>query len=101
MRVKQRRVARAIGQLEAIGLNQHVIVLSTGKHTKEQRRRVQDKAKIRTPQIIKAIRWLCDNHSAWRDVDYDKILEELSQTVPVFVDNSEEVESENANIEEQ
>jgi hypothetical protein len=40
MRVKERRVAQAVTQLEAMGLTKHIIVLASGNMTSGQRRKI-------------------------------------------------------------
>ena len=46
MQVKERRIAKAMMQLESFGLTKHVLVLASGKITKAQRKRVKEKATV-------------------------------------------------------
>ena len=101
MRVKERRIAEALAQLDSFGLTKHVLVLASGKMTKQQRKRVQEKATIRTDKLMTALEWLCKNHKKWKDVDLDSLRLQLVDMQPTVVDYSEEVDSENANQEQQ
>ena len=101
MRVKERSTARAFMQLEALGLNKHVLILVSGYMTTDQRQKVQYKSEIRTDKMIAAVEWLCANNCGWQDVNLNELRSELENTKPVFVDHSEEVESNNQNVEEQ
>jgi hypothetical protein len=69
MRVKERRVAEAVAQLEAMELTKHIIVLVSGKMTIGQREKVKNKSVIRTDKVIAAVEWLCVNHKIWKDID--------------------------------
>jgi len=101
MRIEERKIARAAIHLECMGLAKHVVVLLTGKLTKKQKARVEKKKEIRTDKILEAVQWLSKNHKRWKNVDLDEFRKELAGATPVVVDNSSEVDSENANVEEQ
>ena len=99
-RVEERKVASGLIQLEQMGLNKNIVVLLTGKMTSEQRQRATEKADgIRTDKCIAALEWLIVNHPKWRGIDLEKLRDEFAGRRPVVVDNSTEVESENANVE--
>ena len=99
-RVEERKVASGLVQVEQMGLNDNIVILLTGKMTAEQRQRATAKGEgIRTAKCIAALEWLVANHPKWKDVDLDKLREEFVGRTPVVVDNSKEVESENANVE--
>jgi AAA domain/Helitron helicase-like domain at N-terminus len=99
-RVEERKVASGIIQVEQMGLNNNIVVLLTGKMTTEQRRKATEKGNgIRTHKCIAAVEWLVANHPKWKGIDLDKLREEFEGKTPVVVDNSKEVESENANVE--
>jgi hypothetical protein len=100
-RVEERRIAKAVAQLERMGLTKHVVVVLTGKMTRRQKLKAQKKHTIRTDKIIAAVEWLVQNHRSWRKVSLDGIREQLKTVNPIVIDNSEEVESENANVEDQ
>jgi hypothetical protein len=51
--------------------------------------------------LITAVEWLCKNHKTWKTVDIDVLRKQLENVEPTVVDISEEVECENANVEEQ
>jgi hypothetical protein len=69
--------------------------------TGHQKRRVHEKATVRTNKLITAVEWLCKNHRMWKTVDIDVLCQELENVEPTVVDISEQVECENANVEEQ
>ena len=99
MRVEKRSIAKASAQLEAMGLKNHIVVLLSGKMTRRQRDRAQ--AQIRVDKIITAVKWLCDNHVRWKGINYDEYVRELHNCVPTVIDHSDEVASENQNIEQE
>ena len=99
MRVEERRIARAIMQLEGMGLCKNVVVLLNGDMTPQQHTRAA--SKVRTDKVIDAVEWLCKNHKRWKGINLNAFREELENNVPVVVvDKSSEVASENTNIEE-
>ena len=97
MRVDQLDIARAVTQMKVMGLTSHVVVLLTGKVTKSQRDKVTKK--IRTDKVITAVEWLVRNNVQWQSFDLSTVQKELETHVPVVVDQSTTVESENANVE--
>ena len=88
-------------QLESFGLTEHVLVMSTGKMTQSQRKRVKEKTTVRTDKLIEAVEWLCKNHRTWKTVDLVAVRKKLEGVEPTLINTSEEVECENANVEEQ
>ncbi len=46
MRVQERRIAKGVTQLRAMGLTKHIVILSTGKMTDRQKKKVKEKATI-------------------------------------------------------
>jgi len=101
MRLGVKKVANAVLQLDTLGLNKHVLVLLHGPFTAGQKARLKEKTTVRSEKLIEAIKWLCANHVKWQEVDANDIIAELKNAQPILVDKSKEVESENANIEEQ
>ena len=99
-RVEERRIAKAAAQFERLGLTKHVVIVLTGRLTPGQKSKAKSKHTIRTDKIITAVEWLVANHRAWKKVSLDAIREELRMVNPVVIDNSEEVESENSNVED-
>ena len=60
LHVKEReRISRGIMELEAMGLNKHVIIVANGMMTKEQIYKVRCKSEVRTDKLIAAVEWLC------------------------------------------
>ena len=101
MRVEPRRIATAVATLDSMGLNENVLVLLTGKLTKAQKKRAQEKCKIRPWKMKTALLWLVENNHKWKNVNYEAILRDLENRTPVVFDRSSEVASENRNVEEQ
>ena len=101
MRVSRKSIAKAVATLERSGLNDNVLILYSGRLTKWQQKRAKELCSVRTDKIIAAIEWLIANNGKWKDVDKQSLVDKLNKTKPVVVDKSEEVESENSNIEEQ
>ena len=99
MRIQERRITEATAALDNLGLTNHVVVLCHGKMTEAQQKRVADRTKVNTGKLIEAAKWLCANHARWKDVDYDKVKEELMEKRVVRVDHSETVDSTNATVE--
>jgi len=99
MRVEERKVARAAIHLEQMGLNKHVVVLLSGKMTAAQRSKALQKQVIRSDKVLAAIEWLCKNHKMWKGVNLDGYRDALDGVMPVVVDKSKEVDSENSNVE--
>ena len=102
MRVKEhKRIVDGACELEALGLTNHVVVLGSGTMTSQQKKKVKEKATVRTDKIIAAVKWLCENNSYWKKFDYSKICDDLSELTPTFLDESRQVESEDSNLEDQ
>ena len=101
MRVKERKLAKSVTTLKCMGLNEHVVVLLSGKMTKNQKNRVLSKTKVRTDKLIAAVEWLVQNHTAWRDIDLDVIRDEISRSTPIVVDKATNIESSNARVEKE
>ena len=95
MRVKERQVAKSVTTLKCMGLNQHVVVLLSGKMTNDQKRHVKTKTKVRTDKLIAAVEWLVHNHSAWKHVDLTDLKREISNSTPIVVDKATNIESTN------
>jgi len=104
LRVKERRVAETVARLNAIGMGKHMVVMFSGNMTKKQREKVKEKCKFRVSKMQEAMKWLCENHKAWKNVDYQALEREAANFVPIIVDNSTEVEdstdTQHANTEE-
>ena len=101
MRVSRKSIAKAVATLERSGLNDNVLILHSGKLTKWQQQRAKELCSVRTEKIIAAVDWLIANNTKWKGVDKESIKNRLDRAKPVVVDKSEEVESENPNVEEQ
>ncbi len=101
MRAKKRGIAKAVATLENMGFNENVIVLHSGKMTPWQKERASELSGVRTHRLIAALKWLCENHSKWKQVDYESMVKQLKEKKPVVCDGSTEVAGASSNIEEQ
>ena len=99
MRVKERRIARGLVQLETLGLGNNVIVICHGKMTEKQRTIARRNATVRTEKLLLAVEWLCRNNVSWRQVDLEGLRIELQNTTPTFFDHSEMEENQDTNVE--
>lgn len=93
-KVKTESVVRSVAHFDALGLTDNVVVLLYGVMTPEQKRKAQNKNKIRTRRVLVALQWLLLNNEQWRqrNINYDQIRDSL--TNPVLVDSSRTEESE-------
>lgn len=99
LRIEERRIVETVAALDNLRLTNHVVVLCHGKMTDFQRKKVNDSTSVNTQKLIDAAKWLCENHARWKDVDYEKIKEELKNKRVIRIDHSETVESTNATVE--
>ena len=98
--VEEQKVASGLIQVEQMGLNNNIVILLTGKMTAEQWQKATAKgAGIRTEKCLAALEWLVDNHPKWKDINLQQLCDKFAGRMPVVVDNSKEVKSENANVE--
>jgi len=97
-RVKFESIAKAVMNLDVLGLHENIVTVLYGKLTQNQYKRAKEKSSVRVWKIIRAIEWLVQHHRAWRDadIDLDRIRDNLKQ--PVIIDNSQIV-GEGNNIE--
>ena len=68
----EKPTARAVIQLESMGLRKHIVVLARGNMTPNQNDMCKKKAKIRVEKILIAIEWLVQNHVSWKEICLDK-----------------------------
>ena len=97
MRVEESSIARGAAQLLAMGLQNTMVVILSGKMTTEQKKMAS--RSIRVDKVVTAVEWLCKNNKDWKDVSIDEFKNELEGCVPCVVDRSKTVESENTNVE--
>lgn len=101
LRVAKRGIAQAITQLQSMGFTKNILVLYKGKFTKRQKDKAVEQSRVRMDKVIAALEWLVANNSEWKNVNLQKMKDDLSGITPVVVDNSEEVEGENQNVEQE
>jgi hypothetical protein len=99
MRVKERSIVRAVAQLQGMGLSNHIVILLNGKMTSRQRQKAKET--VRVEKILNAVKWLCSNHVRWKGISYDDYAKELENHIPTIIDHSDEIASENENIEKE
>ena len=101
LRVAKRGIARAITQLQSMGFTKNILVLYKGKFTKRQKEKAVEQSQVRMDKVIAALEWLVKNNNEWKNVNLQKLKDDLSGVTPVVVDNSDEVESESMNVQEE
>ena len=101
MKVSRKAIAKAVGTLESMDLNENVLILYSGELTKWQKERVKELYTVRPEKLVNAVNWLEENNSRWSKVNKAEVLRDLQSKKPVVVDNSEEVEGSNSNVEKQ
>jgi hypothetical protein len=86
-------VARAVSHFNVLGLTDNIVVVLYGQMTPVQKRKGQEKNKIRTRYILSALEWLLANNKEWkqRRINLDEIRQRLRD--PVLIDNSKAVDS--------
>jgi hypothetical protein len=82
-----------------MGLKKHIAIILSGKMTKEQKQKTRQS--LRVDKVLTAVKWLCENHRRWRNLEYAKYERELANFVPEIIDHSQEVVSENQNLEKE
>ena len=98
MRVKERRITKAVASLENMQLTEHIIVLCYGRMTDAQRKKVGERTQVKTAKLIKAAKWLCNNQVRWKIVNYETFQKELEERKVIRIDDSVIVESTNATL---
>ena len=78
-RVKPKSIARSATQLDILGLQKDVVVIYYGKMSKQQKRRADQKSRIRVDKVMAAIEWLISNNSEWQKEGI--VLEQLRREV--------------------
>lgn len=97
-------ISKAIAKIEALGLNNDIVVILHGWMTPAQKKAATKHNTIRVSKVLDAIRWLLENNQEWskRNIDLEKIKKELEN--PIIIDKSKETkpsnEKEGQNIEE-
>ena len=99
MRVEERSIVNAAAQLHGMGLTNHIVILLNGKMTRGQKMRANQE--IRVAKVLSAVKWLCKNHRRWKDIDYNTYQTRLENFLPTIIDHSEEVASQNQNVEQE
>ena len=95
-KVNVEKIVWAVLQLEALGLNGHVVVLLTGQMTTQQIAKAKEISTVHVDNVIAAIEWLRDNNChCWKNVDIEKIREKLRNMEPLIIDESTPVKGSN------
>ena len=96
-RVDLESIVRTTAHFEALGMNEHVVVILYGWMTPKQRAIARQKNILRTGHVMRAAEWLLANNQQWigSSVSLTDIFQNLRN--PVLIDNSIEQDSLNAN----
>ena len=82
-----------LGAVSRFTQSENIGVVLSGPFTSSQKERVLSKTQVNTAWVLEAFEWLRRNNRLHRDMEAPTI------AAPVVIDNSEEVESENTDIE--
>jgi hypothetical protein len=99
MKVRHQDVGKAVATMNEMGLNANVICLITGNMTPEQREKAKNRCEVRIDKVTEAVKWLICNNVRWKDVDFEKLTEDILKRMPVVIDRCKEVQSEDSNLE--
>lgn len=85
--------AAVLEKVSALTETDNIAVILTGPFTPAQKEKVMRKTQVNVPYVKEALQWLKENNRLYGDMDEPKI------GTPTIIDNSEQVESENSDIE--
>jgi hypothetical protein len=83
------QIAQSVSFLESLGAN--VVVLISGKMTRQQRLKAREYATLRVDVMLEAVKWLCTNNSLWKNVNVDEWRAHFQRRTPFVRDESTEV----------
>ena len=94
-KMKHESLARSVMHFDVLNLTNNVVVMLYGKVTEEQRNKLRMKNKIRTEKVMRAMEWLVQYNSEWkqRNIKLDSVRQMLLQKDPVLIDDSIQVAS--------
>ena len=92
-------IARSTLHFEIVGMEKHIVTLLYGPMTAEQKSTVKQKSTIRPNYVLRALKWLVQYNTEWkeRNINLSKIRDSLQQ--PVVIDSTYAVNSEDSNVE--
>ena len=98
-KVEMESIARSALHFEIVGMEKHIVTLLYGPMTAEQKSTVKHKSTIRPNHVLRALKWLVQYNSEWkeRNINLSKIRESFQQ--PVVIDSTYAVTSEDSNVE--
>ena len=98
-KVEMESIARSTLHFEIVGMEKHIVTLLYGPMTAEQKSTVKQKSTIHPNHVLRALKWLVENNTEWkeRNINLSKIRDSLQQ--PVVIDSSYAVNSEDSNVE--
>ena len=101
-RVAKRKIARVtiVAHTLANHLNRNVVFLLTSNMTKRQTEWAMHKMKIWPQKMMLAIEWLVNNNHFWRGLDIWHMQQDIANCVPVRVDMTTEIESNDSSAAE-
>ena len=88
-KVSPSSIATSAAHLSALELNNHVVVVLSGKMTAKQRQRAIEKSTLRVGLVMEAIAWLIEHNQTWKYTNYDTIKKLLEKADPKIIENIE------------
>jgi hypothetical protein len=98
MRVPEKQIINTAAQFSAMGLENTVVILLSGRMTPNQKKAAS--SRIRVDKIVEAVTWLCTFHKNWQKHDLQTCVQHFANMVPNVVDRSHEVDSVLPNVED-
>ena len=68
--VEHNRISRGVGQLWSLGAK--VVVLMSGRMTRQQKKKADENSRIRVDKLVAAVKWLEKNNRAWKGTDIEE-----------------------------
>ena len=98
-KVEMESIAISAFHFEIVGMEKHIVTLLYGPMTAEQKSTFKQKSTIRPHHVLRALKWLIQYNSEWKEqnINLSKIRESLKQ--PVVIDSTYAVTSEDSNVE--
>ena len=92
-------IARSALHFEIVGMEKHIVMLLYGPMTAEQKSSVKQKSAIQPHHVLRALKWLIQYNSEWKEqnINLSKKRESLKQ--PVVIDSTYAVTSEDSTVE--
>ena len=66
-KVEMESIARSALHFEIVGMEKHIVTLLYGPMTAEQKSTVKQKSTIRPHHVLRALKWLIQYNSEWKE----------------------------------